>query len=112
MTLSHMKLHITAVLNPANNLGEEIVDEVLAFCQEKAITFTTREYDSLRYSKDRDFILRLPAFHIYAGSIYINTFHTDYLEHIHQALSMKVRTLKGAFQRFIWRIGSLCKNKV
>ena len=107
-----MKLHIIAVLNPANNQGEEIVDEVLAFCQEKAITFTIREYDSLRYFKDRDFIQRLPAFHIYAGSIYINTFHTDYLEHIHLALSMKIRTLKGTFQRFIWSIRSLCKHKV
>ena len=107
-----MRLHIIAILNPSTNSGEEIVDEVKEFCENKSIIFTTREYDSLRYSKDRDYIEKLPGFHIYYDNHYINTFHTDYVEHIHIALSMKVRTLKGAIQRLVWKLKSFYKSKV
>ena len=107
-----MRLRIIAILNPTTNFGEEIVDEVKEFCGNKSIIFTTREYDSLRYFKDRDYIEELPAFHIYYDDIYINTFHTDYVEHIHIALSMKLRTFRGLIQRFVWKLKSLYKSKV
>lgn len=107
-----MKLQIVAILNPATNFGEEIVDEVKEFCENKSIIFTAREYDSLAYAKDRDYVESLPAFHIYYGETYMDTFHKDYVEHIHIALSTKVRTFRGVVQRFVWRIKSLYKSKV
>jgi hypothetical protein len=41
------------------------------------INFVTREYDSSRYSDDRDRITRLPAFHIYIKKMYRETFYPN-----------------------------------
>lgn len=41
------------------------------------INFMTREYNSQRYSEDRDIITRLPAFHIYVKKQYRNTFYPN-----------------------------------
>lgn len=41
------------------------------------INFMTREYNSRRYSEDRDIITRLPAFHIYVKKQYRNTFYPN-----------------------------------
>jgi len=41
------------------------------------INFLTREYDSIKYSEDRDYITRLPAFHIYAKKHYRETFYPN-----------------------------------
>ena len=41
------------------------------------INFVTREYDSSRYSADRDIITRLPAFHIYIKKQYKETFYPN-----------------------------------
>ena len=41
------------------------------------IMFVSREYNSRRYSEDRDLITRLPAFHIYVKKQYKNTFYPN-----------------------------------
>lgn len=41
------------------------------------INFVTREYDSRKYSADRDIITRLPAFHIYIKKQYKETFYPN-----------------------------------
>lgn len=41
------------------------------------INFVTREYNSQRYSEDRDMITRLPAFHIYVKKQYRYTFYPN-----------------------------------
>ncbi len=41
------------------------------------INFLTREYDSRKYSEDRDYITRLPAFHIYVKKQYRETFYPN-----------------------------------
>lgn len=41
------------------------------------INFVTREYDSRKYSVDRDIITRLPAFHIYIKKQYRETFYPN-----------------------------------
>ncbi len=41
------------------------------------IQFMTREYNSKRYSEDRDIITRLPAFHIYIKKQYRHTFYPN-----------------------------------
>jgi hypothetical protein len=39
------------------------------------ITLITREYNSWKYSDDKDNIINLPAFHVYFGAGYIKTFY-------------------------------------
>ena len=41
------------------------------------INFQTREYDSRKWSEDRDIITRLPAFHIYVNKHYRETFYPN-----------------------------------
>ena len=49
------------------------------FCNDLNILFITREYNSSKYSDDRDNIHRLPAFHIYVKKSYKKTFYLDAL---------------------------------
>jgi hypothetical protein len=60
-----------------SSLSEKIPDilKIREFAQSMNINFTTREYNSKKYSDDRDYILVLPAFHIYMNNGYRNTFY-------------------------------------
>jgi len=52
--------------------------------------FTTREYDSSKFSNDRDVIQRLPAFHIHINKVYNRTFYpnTRPLDHINECIKI------------------------
>lgn len=67
------------MLNALNGISE--VDPQLLPFREYAhslnINFVTREYDSRKYSADRDIITRLPAFHIYIKKQYKETFYPN-----------------------------------
>jgi hypothetical protein len=60
-----------------SSLSEKIPDilKIREFAHSMNINFTTREYNSKKYSDDRDYILVLPAFHIYMHNGYRNTFY-------------------------------------
>jgi hypothetical protein len=60
-------------------LSEKIdgITKVREYAHSMNIHFMTREYDSKKYSDDRDIITHLPAFHIYVNSCYRNTFYLN-----------------------------------
>ena len=49
------------------------------FCTENHVIFSAREYDSDRYNEDRDYIIKLPAYHMYGqrGKDYWATFYPN-----------------------------------
>jgi hypothetical protein len=53
------------------------VQKIRDYAQSLNIIFITREYNSSKYSDDRDFIRHLPAFHIYEKTRYKNTFYPN-----------------------------------
>jgi len=55
----------------------EGITKVREYAHSMNIHFMTREYDSKKYSDDRDIITHLPAFHIYVNSSYRNTFYLN-----------------------------------
>ena len=55
----------------------ELIPEIADYIQDRDIPFDLREFDSWKYSHDRHNISRLPAFHIYHGSIYLKTFYPN-----------------------------------
>lgn len=59
-----------------DSLSDKIPDnlKIRDFAHSLNIIFITREYNSRKYSEDRDYVTRLPAFHIYVNSCYRNTF--------------------------------------
>lgn len=62
-----------------DSLSEKIdgITKVREYAHSMNIHFMTREYDSKKYSDDRDIITHLPAFHIYVNSSYRNTFYLN-----------------------------------
>ena len=50
-------------------------EDVLEFCAERGIKFTFREFDSIKYSDDRDNIRSLPAIHLYIKTLYRDTLY-------------------------------------
>jgi hypothetical protein len=83
------------------------------------VIFTTREYDSRKFSNDRDVIERLPAFHAYVNKAYNRTFYqnTRPLDHINECINIcihaeelkarrrkKWQTLYESFKMLIYRL--------
>lgn len=52
---------------------------VKKFCSENNIVFSAREYNSYAYKEDRDYVEKLPAFHLFTrkNSDYISTFYAN-----------------------------------
>jgi hypothetical protein len=59
-----------------DSLSDKIPEnlKIREFSHNMNINFMTREYNSMKYSDDRDYITRLPAFHIYVHGGYRKTF--------------------------------------
>ena len=72
-----MSLKVVCILDPTNNINDDIVEEVMEHCKANSIICTTREYDSDKYKKDRNSIEKLPAFYIYNNGLRLKTVYTE-----------------------------------
>ena len=81
------------------------VQKIREYAQSLNIMFITREYDSSKYSEDRDFIRHLPAFHIYEKKCYRNTFYpnTRPYQIIQDTVNQYLEKLKKRENRKTWR---------
>lgn len=72
------------------------IHTIREFSHSLNIMFVTREYNSIKYSDDRDRIRRLPAFHIYVKKSYKKTFYidTDPCEIIQQTVEKYLKKLE------------------
>ena len=61
---SHLPIHVTCVLDEYSDFNDSVLHQIRDHCRAHSVLFTTRIYDSDKYSCDRDFIERLPALHI------------------------------------------------
>jgi hypothetical protein len=61
----------------ASNDNCDLMPDIANYIRDRDIPFDLREFDSWKYSHDRHNITRLPAFHIYHGSIYLKTFYPN-----------------------------------
>lgn len=53
------------------------IPPIRSYAHSTGATFISREYDSEKFSDDRNMIERLPAFHIYINKAYQKTFYFD-----------------------------------
>lgn len=81
------------------------VQKIREYAQSLNIIFITREYDSIKYSEDRDFVQRLPAFHIYEKKCYRNTFYpnTRPYQIIQDTVNQYLEKLKKRENRKTWK---------
>lgn len=72
-----LKIRICAVypVDQSDKIDEKIT-LINEYCIENSINFKSREFDSFWSSDDREFILKLPAFHIYYNQDHIETVYT------------------------------------
>ena len=81
------------------------VQKIRDYAQSLNVIFITREYNSSKYSDDRDFIRHLPAFHIYEKTYYRNTFYpnTRHYQIIQDTVNQYLEKLKKKENRRTWR---------
>jgi len=71
------KIRIRAVYpSEQNDKIDEKINLVNEYCLENCINFRSREFDSFSKSDDRQYIFKLPAFHIYYNQDHIETVYT------------------------------------
>ena len=66
-------IHVIAVLEDLAYFSDQDVQKIYRYCIMNNIAFESRDYDSIKHSIDRNFIERLPAFHIFSESSYVRT---------------------------------------
>jgi hypothetical protein len=98
---------------------DTLVRKIKEHAHQSKVIFSTRVYDSMKYSNDRDIITRLPAFHVYINKGYNRTFYanTRPLDHINECVELYLKGEDEKIQRrarwqkfyercksFFWRI--------
>ena len=79
---------IRCILYDLSDFNDPDIHSIRNYCIEKNVLFLTRRYNSYKYSDDRNYILKLPAFHVIINNSYRETFYinTRPLQHIDEAI--------------------------
>ena len=72
-----LQLRVTCVLNHEDEYPSETILQVKDHCDLLNIPFYIRAFDSIKFSEDRKYIQKLPAFHIFVKGLHKDTFYTD-----------------------------------
>ena len=110
---SHL-LEVECVYSEGKVLRDEVCDGIRVFCAEHRIAFSLRPFNSDAFAQDREYITKLPAFHIYYKDEYEKSFYPgdNFATQIQQVLrEMKAydKPKKSAwrwpsFPRFTWKL--------
>ena len=73
--LESHKLEVEGVYSDSKVPREEVIDAVRIFCAEHRIDFGLRVFNSNAFIQDREYITKLPAFHIYYKDEYEKSFY-------------------------------------
>ena len=73
--LESHKLEVEGVYSDSKVPREEVFDAVRIFCAEHRIDFGLRVFNSNAFIQDREYITKLPAFHIYYKDEYEKSFY-------------------------------------
>ena len=72
-----LQLRVTCVMNNEDEYPSENILQVKDHCDLLNIPFHIRAFDSIKFSEDRKYIQKLPAFHIFVKGLHKDTFYTD-----------------------------------
>ena len=109
---SHL-LEIECIYSEGKVLRDEVFDSVRIFCAEHRITFGLRPFNSDAFVQDREYITKLPAFHIYYKDEYEKSFYpgedpaTQIQELLHEIRANKKPkqwAWRWSFPRFNWKL--------
>lgn len=114
-----LPIQLCCVLDELSDYNDPHIHAIRDYAISMKIIFRSREYDSRKYSDDRDEIRRLPAYHIYVKGNRFRTFYpnTRPYQHIQEAISeynsiLERKNLrKTRFIRFYTAFISLFRRK-
>lgn len=104
--IHHLPIHVCCVLDDYSDFNSPVLHMVRDHCRTLNVLFTTRLYDSDKYSCDRYYIERLPAFHIYMKKGYVKTYYTNTrpLQNIHDVINIyRKKEEEKNRKKNIWR---------
>jgi len=107
-------LNIVCVVKDASDFSRKDTYVVADYCATGDIKFVTRVF-SPQQADDLQHVLRMPAYHLYKGSVYMGTFYhdSDPIKHIeHTIYWSKPWTLEavGLFWRSLCCVGLKAKD--
>jgi hypothetical protein len=73
----YLPIHIKCILYDLIDYNDKQIHSLRDHCHQRNIFFSSRRYDSYKYSDDRNNIKKLPAFHVYINNNYNYTFYMD-----------------------------------
>lgn len=92
---------VKCVVDDLSDISKDII-ALRDYAHSLNILFVTREYDSRKYSNDRHYIERLPAFHIYVKTSYKRTFYPN---------TRPYQIIQQTVEKYIKRTEELENNK-
>ena len=94
-------IRVECIVSDLADYNDPHIHEIRDYCNKVHVLFTTRIYDSYTYSRDRDVIERLPAFHVSIESSYNRTFYlnTRTLQHIDECITLYTEKQENAKRR-------------
>lgn len=75
--MEYLSVQLNCIVYDLTDSNEPTIKEIRDYCQKEKIIYSTRRFNSNKYSNDRNFIRELPAFHIYINDIYKRTFYPN-----------------------------------
>ena len=80
---------------------DPLIKQIRDHALQSKVIFSTRLYDSQKYTNDRHVITRLPAFHVHIRNIYDRTFYanTRPLDHINECVILYLKGEEEKVQR-------------
>jgi hypothetical protein len=75
--MTDLQMKVLCILNHEDEYPTDALLLIKDHCDLLDIPFYTRPYDSIKFSEDRKYIQKLPAFHIFVKGLHKDTFYTD-----------------------------------
>jgi hypothetical protein len=101
-TVIKYPIKVYCIVDDLSEAGRDpIIRNVKSYVINSGAMFITREYDSRKFSNDRDVIQRLPAFHVHINKAYNRTFYpnTRPLDHINECIELYIKNEEAKIKR-------------
>ena len=81
-------IKVICIVDEYSDGKSPFIQEVRAHSHNSNVSYSTRIFDSRKYDDDREYITRLPAFHVYIKGVHHNTFFLSNkpLQHIDESV--------------------------
>ena len=91
-SMTDLQIKVLCILKHEDEYPTESLLYIKDHCDLLNIPFYTRAYDSMKFSEDRKYIQKLPAFHIFVKGLHKDTFYTD------SAPKLKIRSVYDKYK--------------